>query len=60
MNEPQQPALCERCRENPIVSFDERLRVWDCVHWCYDRLSGAINQPTRDAAVEAWNKMQNR
>ena len=52
-----EPQLCERCREKPIVFCDERTNKWDCVHWCYDRLSGAVNHPTRDAAVEAWNKL---
>ncbi|MFO0203076.1 MAG: hypothetical protein ACK528_08090, partial [Alphaproteobacteria bacterium] len=48
---------CERCGEEPIVSCDERANKWDCGHWCYARLSGAVNHPTRDAAVQAWNKL---
>ena len=48
------PQPCERCGEKPIVSCDERTNKWDCVHSCYDRLFGAVNHPTRDAAVESW------
>ena len=56
MTDPE-PQPCERCREKPLVYCDERTNKWDCVHCCYDRLSGAVNHPTRDAAVQAWNKL---
>ena len=52
-----EPQPCERCTEKPVMGRDEQTGQWDCVHWCYDRLSGAVNQPTMGAAVQAWNRL---
>jgi hypothetical protein len=51
------PQRCEKCRDLPVIYFDERTRGWDCVHICGDRCVGAINQPTRSMAIAEWNSL---
>jgi len=41
----------------PIVYRCQWTGKWDCLHWCNDCLSGTLNQPTRDAAIQVWNKL---
>ena len=51
------PRRCERCRDLPLLYFDEQMRGWDCVHVCGDRFYGAVNQPNREVAVAEWNSL---
>lgn len=57
MNNLIKPLDCPHCKEEVIISYDERLNLWDCVHFCYSRMWGAINYKTRDEAIKEWNKL---
>lgn len=53
------PLLCATCREPPIVAQDEQ-GLWEVIHvsnWFACGTQMAMNWPSRNEAIDAWNSM---